>query len=275
MNVLRVKMWAMRQRAAAVFLAGGAVITGLCALFLIPMTREAARLRRETLEMERQLQQKDYMVDEVILKQRRDQEEARYRATFDEWNETLAKMTTFSNVQELAGAPVGVIDFKVALYDVRQRLVDKARAKRIALPRELGMDDSVQGSEDPRRLMMQLRTIEKMVDMIFDLGITNLRSIEPLPPVRHSHGERKLEYIEEYPVRLDFFGRPEHLRDLFSAVLKPEHFFVLRRFRVESVDPKQELLRVNAVLSGLVFLPDSMKVTPPPAAQKNVAPMGH
>ena len=49
----------------------------------------------------------------------------------------------------------------------------------------LGMDEEVHSDEDARKLMLQLHTVEKLVDMTLDLKINTIRNIQPQPQILH------------------------------------------------------------------------------------------
>jgi hypothetical protein len=194
----------------------------------------------------------------------------------------VSQLSAFPRLDETNGTSVGHIDFKVALFEVRQRLLQRSRQLNISLPHDLGMDDAVTGSEDARKLMLQLRTVEKLVDLTLDLKIDKLREITPMDPVIRTIGASAAPFFEEYPVRVHFYGSIENAFDLFQAILKPNRTFVLRRLRIESsARDKPNLLSINAVLSGLVFLktPEELHAAtmaadaPPPV--KRARPIGY
>jgi len=134
----------------------------------------------------------------------------------------------------------------------------------IRLPYALGMNEAVNTSEDARKLMLQLRAVEKLVDLTLNLKITMLGRIEPLSPVTHNapNGEG---YLEEYPVEIEFYGSLENAYDLFAAILEPRHVFFLKKLRIEAASlDRPDLLRINATLSTLLFYKEPEKLKPVP-----------
>jgi Tfp pilus assembly protein PilO len=260
MNVLRLKTWSERQQVLAIILMAGSAIFAIYFFLLMPQNRKRRLLKREISDMRSQLRQQNYLTGESALRRERDEEDGHNRGLRAQWTNLAVRLAAFSNQAELADSHVGHIDFKVALFDVRRRLQYKSRQLGISLPHDLGMDDEVRSNEDARQLMLQLRAVEKLVDVALDLKISMLRSIEPMPQILHRVGgsaeknEPGKAYLEEYPVQVEFFGSFENLYELLHAILEPEHVFVLRRLRVESTSyASPGLLTIKAMLSALVF----------------------
>lgn len=277
MNTLKLKTaWSERQQVVAIILMAGVVIFALWFFLLSPLNRRRHRLEKEIEGMRSELARKNYLLGEESLLKEMEEEEKYNRLLHKEWVSTASHLAAFPEHQGLLDSKVGHIDFKVALFDTRQRLLQESRALNISLPHDLGMDDAVHSNEDARRLMLQLRTVEKLVDLALDLKINMLRSIEPLPPVPHMAGSRE-EFLEEYPVRMEFYGNLENLYHLFRAVLEPEHVFALRRLRVEAVSPnKPDLLSIDVVMSALVFLKEPDEFVPTPKEiMRPLSPMGY
>ena len=265
MNPLRREAWSERQQVVAIILMAGAMIFALWFFLLTPLNRRRQNMENDIESLRAELASKDYLLGEGVLRGKLNDAEQRHDYLLSQWSNATARLTTFSNQQELVDSHVGRIDFKVALFDVRQRLLKKSRSLKIRLPHDLGIDMAVQSNEDARRLMLQLRTVEKLVDLALDLKIDMLRHIEPLLPVKHAAGEGRESFIEEYPVRLEFFGSLEDVYELFAAIFQPGHVFALKHLRVESASRnKPELLSVNATLSGLLFLKGPEAFTPTP-----------
>ena len=279
MNILSLKTWSERQQVLAVILMAGILISTLWFFLLLPKNQERRQLERDIDSMQSQLASKNYLLGEDALEKKMKDAEFANRKLSQEWAATAARIAVFANAEQLPASDIRHIDFKVALFDVRSRLLQKSRAMRVGLPHDLGIQDTVDSSADARTLMLQLRTVERLVDLAIDLKITMLRQIVPLPPLTHATGEQKTAFIEEYPVELQFYGTRDNLYDLLRAILEPEHVFILRRLRVEAARGQPGLLSVQAELSALILLlsPEKMDIMAPvPSVQGyHSAPMGH
>jgi hypothetical protein len=170
-----------------------------------------------------------------------------------EWTQTADRLATFANQAALRRAEVGRIDFKVELFKTRQRLVEKSDALGIQLiPTDLGIDDAILSRDKIREHMLQLKTVEKLADLTLDRRIERLVSINPLPPAAYKSPDGKFCF-DEYPVRVEFDVAFDNLYALFQSVFEENHVFAFRNVRIESGPRANSPVRVNAVMSALVF----------------------
>lgn len=248
----------------ALIVIAGAVIFALWFSLLLPQNKRRLDLERQVEHMTRQLEQNGYLRGEELLVKRRTMEQARARELARRWQQIPGRLGTLADLEKTAAAPIGHIDFKVALFQVRERLRQKSKTVGIGLPHDLGIDESVTGGRDARRLMFQLRAVEKLVDLSLDLKIERIRRIEPLDLIEHIVGHKEELFMEEYPVRIVFNGGMENVYDLLHAVLTPDHTFFVRGLRIlrDEGNPR-ETVSVDAVLCGLVFLKDPRQLAPP------------
>lgn len=278
MNTVRLRIWSDRQQVLAIILMAGIPIFLIWFFLLAPLNSRRLRLEGVIKDMRTQLESQNYLFREDILQRTKLAEHAHNRRMHAEWSAMATRLATFSNQQDLVKSQVGhIIDFKVALFEVRKRLRRKSDALDIDLPHNLGMEAAVHSDEDARKLMLQLRTVEKLVDLALDLKISELRSIEPLAPVVYKAGSGRQPFLEEYPIRLKFFGSLENLYDLLHGILEPEHVFTMRHLRVETRSPRSpDVLSINTVVSGLLFLKKPDDLFEPPRIKVGPAiPMGY
>lgn len=171
----------------------------------------------------------------------------------NEWHRIAARLAAFPDQTALLNTSVNRIDYKVELYELRQRLQAKSDELKIQLvPVELGLDETLTSGDALRVRMTQLRAVEKLADLTLDRQIQRLVEIYPLTPVEHKdkHGRR---LFEEYPVRIECDVDFEHLFTFFQSVFEENQVFTFRNLRVESGPTFDAKLRVKAVLSALLF----------------------
>lgn len=267
-----------RQQAVAIILAAGLVIAALWFLLLTPMTGRRRALEREIVKIEKQLADRNYLVGREVLERTHAALDRQSQALRDEWLAVAPMVTSFTNAADTTEGRVGKIDYKVALFEVRRRLARKSRDERIRLPPELGMTEAIPDSEDARKLMYQLRTVERLVDSLLDTGIKQVGRIEPLPPKRHDVPGATDVFFEEYPVRIEYRGSLANLYELLGAVLREGNVFILDRIRIEPADPRRDQLDITLVMSALIFARDPVSMLPagataPAAVRKG--PIGH
>lgn len=277
MRLLDVKTWSERQQVLAIILMAGIAIFALWFFLLLPQMRERTKLSAQIKATESELVKKSFLSDEETLRKIKAGEDERTGALLAQWTDVANRLGTFSNQQDLVAAAVDRIDFKVELLRMRKKLMGKADVESIRLPKDLGMTEFVGSSEDARKLLIQLGAVAKLVDLSLDLNISTVRNIEPLQPIPHSADIAGGKFLEEYPVRIEYQGTLDSFYDLLHATLKSPNAFILKGLRIESVDPRGRTVKVNAVLSALLFLKDPGKISLPamPAAAKRANPIGH
>jgi len=169
-----------------------------------------------------------------------------------EWAETVERLATFANQ---TGTNKFRIDYKSELFITRQNLVQKYDALKIPLiPTDLGIED-VLSSRDPvqiRDRWRQLKAVERLADLALDRHIERLIAIHPLPPVPRKSEDNRLLFTE-YPVWAEFDIDFDNLYALFQSVFEENHVFAFRNIRIESGTRRDAPVRVNAVMSALVF----------------------
>jgi len=156
--------------------------------------------------------------------------------------------------QALSSDEEGRIDFKVALFDARQRLQQRASNKEVSLPPDLGMEDTIGADEHAETRLWQLAAIVKLMEQSIDLGIPIIERIEPIRPVSYPVSEDEDVVVCEFPVRVIMRCPFEMLLAFIDDLLKEEHFFALRRFRAERKDKVgSAYLMVDAVCGGALL----------------------
>lgn len=268
--------WSERQQVAAILGVAGLLILALWFFLLMPQNRTRRGLEREIADMRDQLAQRDALISEEALEARRRSAEAQFRERHETWTAATERLTAegLRMGPDLDG--VGAIDYKVALFEARDRLRRRARDARVMLPRDLGLEEEVAAGEDAHQRMLQLRTVEYLAELFLDLRIGAVRAIEPLSPRRLRSEDGGPVFAEEYPVRVEFYGNLEHLFALFQEVYGRQPVFTLRRAQVAEVDPSQtDLLRMEVEFCALVFVSDPAELaTPPRPATPPRRPLG-
>jgi len=180
-------------------------------------------------------------------------ESANLVALSNEWSHIAERLATFPNQTSMRDSAVNRIDYKVQLYEIRQRLQTKSDELKIKLmPTELGLDESLTSSDAIRVRMLQLKAVEKLADLTLDRQIQRLVEIYPLTPVEHKDKKGK-KIFEEYPVRIECDVDFEHLYTFFQSVFEENQVFTFRNLRIESGPTFDSKLRVKAILSALLF----------------------
>ncbi len=250
-----------QQVALVIACAGGAIFL-FWYFVLWPLNQKRRVLENNNIALSEKLAGQRYGRDVETRTQRKTAEASAHESLRSQWRDMSKRLAAFPDQKELATAWVGHIDYKRAFHEVSQLLRRKSTTVAVLLPKSLGMSDEVTSDADARKLMLQLRAMEKAVSIALDLKIERITRIAPLPPQPYLAGETPEVFIEEYPVFLSFTGKIDALHQLFKIILKQPDACVFRNIRIEKNDTQREsVLNIDVVLSSLVFTRDLEQLT--------------
>ncbi len=265
-----------RQQVTGIILAT-ALLMGLLWFFaLMPLQRKREALEGENRRMQEDLAKGNYLLGEMPLENRKIAVLAEGKRLADEWRESAELLSTFEKQSIQGTQDVSKIDFKVALFEVKQSLSKKATERGIRPSFDLAIDEMVLSNEDARKRMLQLRAVEKLMDAAIDLKVGRVETVEPLEPITHRDETTGEVFLEEYPVRIQYVGTIENVYAFIHKVFEPGVVFAYRRMKIEKESLQTpDRVRADATLSALVFLRavEEMKA-PPPKASKATRPRG-
>jgi len=265
-------------RVTVVFLATAVLITALWAALLAPANNQRKLVLDNIKTTETELATMGLLLDQEMLRKELNKEIGYNGSIIQEWSNTVSRLSGFKDVPEMTSARIGKIDYKVALFDLKHRLLKKASALEINLTADIGMDSEVNSREDPRRLMYKLKAVETLLDTALDMKIKTVKFVEPLDPEGYHPEESDELFVEEYPVRIRMYGDLSSLYDLLSSALASDNFLVLKHLQVRSVSENQpDLLDIRAVMSSLLFTksPETMDTIKSAVSPVRITPKGH
>lgn len=244
-----------RQQIAGIILAAAALVGMLWFFALLPMQTRRAALERENQRMQEDLAANNYLLGEMPLENRKLAAQAEGRRLAAEWAESAKLLSTFERQSIQGTQDISKIDFKVALFEVRESLSKKAQERGIRPNFDLAIDELVLSNEDARKRMLQLRAVEKLMDAAIELKVVRVETVEPLEPIVHKDPETGELFLEEYPVRIQYVGSIENVYGFIHKVFQSGSVFAYRRMKIEKESLQNpDRVRADATLSALVFL---------------------
>lgn len=247
--IRRIHISERQQVALILFLA----VLGLGLVWFL-LLRPQMRVRAENRQIREQLASSRYAnLSMESLKEVAELETQAEKRLQEEWRASRARLGTFSNQNALRKADVARIDYKVELFNTRQRLLEKSQNLEIPLlPVDLGLEETLKTNDQVRDRMLQLKAVDSLADLALDNRIQQLVSIIPLASIEHAGPDGRTLFTE-YPVCVTFDTDFVNLYQLFQSVFEENRLFIFHAIRVMSGPSVASRLRVQAVLSALVF----------------------
>jgi hypothetical protein len=172
--------------------------------------------------------------------------------------------------------------FKRKFVEVRERLRDKAEAKKIVYDQNIGFgaDPAVPDDSQAPYLMTMLQVTEKIVGIAFDTPI-------PLETLTVSHGgsidtgpESRPALLREYPLKLEVRGGLKDILWILHRISevtpdpsgkRTDYPLILRGFSIksENAKPKDDISQLDAVfdLAAMHFFSEEERAKDPLAVQ--------
>ncbi|MCL1888194.1 MAG: hypothetical protein FWF96_04925 [Kiritimatiellaeota bacterium] len=235
------------ERAQVVLILGAAVLVLALAFWFLLWPQFEKRV--ENMRMRAANENNPFAKTSIEELKKTEEAAKRAAAALDnDWADSVRRLTALSSLR----TEYSHIGFQVEYAAVRKQLGDKARTLKIALPPTFDIAPAVTSHEVVRERLNQLKTVEKLLDLVFNQHIRGITRFKNLPTVLHYDTAQQL-ICEEYPVEVDFTTPFNSLFYLFSGIFEEERVFVFSKIRVTS-DPKvEDVLHIRAVMSSLIF----------------------
>lgn len=228
------------------------VVVGLVLVWTL-LLQPQMRVRAENEQIRQQLASSPYAnLSMESLKEVAAQETQAEQRLQKEWAAACQRLATFSQ-STVRRATVDRIDYKVALEKACQRLGTKSASLGIPLiPVGLGVEEALPTNAQIRDRMLQLKAVEYLADLALDNRIQQLVALTPMASVAHP-GPDGRPLFTEYPVQVTFDADFVNLYQLFQSVFEENRVFAFHSIRAMSGPDIESRLRIQAVLSALVF----------------------
>ena len=240
-----------RQQIILIILAGVALIAGSWAI----STQILGSNKREINKLRKSIASAGYGNRSIKdLEDELDNEKVLLKQTRDQWKEVTERLGTYANQRALRRTNVTHIFYKVDLIRLRDTLTERSKDLGVELlPGDLGMDLDLADNEVARRKWLQLKAVERLVNLTLDGRIKRLYAISPLPPSTVSDGPD--EFLEVYPVKVEFDVDFDDVYGLMQAMLEDNGVFAFDNIQVLAGPERDAPLRLFAVAKAMIFDP--------------------
>jgi hypothetical protein len=198
--------------------------------------------------------------EDESLHRRIGEQQVRRKQLLRDWEQLRARTDTFKGSSPLTHAVSteddARIDFKVALFEARGELHERAAAQGIMLPSDLGLDETIGAEEDAETRLWQLASVVRLMETCIDVGVPSIDSIEALPPRDFPLPESEGTIAKELPVKITMRCSTDVLADFLISVSGGGAFFALRGVSIERLCADETtMVRVVAICGAELFPP--------------------
>ncbi len=245
-----------RRKIVAVFLWSLLCIAVLLVIFmqLVHMER---RLENDIRLKEAELRSNRARVNGESLVERLNAEREKETYLLGEWKRYSNLLETWQAKEVSDEGDAGEaarIDFKVALFNARERLTNRAEEAGTTLPTDIGISENIETDENTAVRFLQLAAVQKLVGFALDIGIPEIFEIAALLPKPVPAADGEEEYIEQYPVRLGMRCSLNAFIQFLGQVMHAKHFFTVAHIHAEmSSKSNPHLLEITVILNPLVL----------------------
>ena len=231
-----------------------ALVAMLCVYVARQRAFERIVVRRDAIKHELQLaaaNQRQRPMERIITS-----ETARNEDLAREWEQLRLKVDTFRGssplVEALSPDAEGRIDFKVALYDARDRLEALAAKSAVTLPANLGMQETIGEDEEIEMRIWQLAAVVRLIESCIAHDVSHIEALEVLSPSVYPLLEEEHSVAIEYPVRITLQCQFDKLVKLLAHMDSAGSFFAVRGCKVALLGAAEEKPLSVMLVAGAV-----------------------
>ena len=245
-----------RRKIVAVFLWSLICIAILVTIF-VQLVHTEYRLENDIRLMETELRNSRARVNGKSLAERLNAEREKETYLLGEWKRYSNLLETWKakgTADEGDAGEAARIDFKVALFNARERLTNRAEKAGTTLPTDIGISENIETDENTAVRFLQLAAVQKLVGFALDIGIPEIFEIAALLPEPVPAADGEEEYIEQYPVRLGMRCSLNTFIQFLGQVMHAKHYFTVAHIHAEmSSKTNPHLLDITVVLNPLIL----------------------
>lgn len=240
------------------------MIGGTCLLLLLfwgligyPIRRDAQRMEDRIREIDALLASRAPVGGESVWRRFR-RERIEHGQLIAEWRDRRQQIRTPRMRDALSDmlsySVEGRIDFKVALFDARQRLARMARDNDVSLPLDLGIPDTIGTDEVAEMRLGQLAATVLLLEQFIAHGIPRVEQVRVLSPVVVPIQDADYSALIFYPIYVRLTAPYERIADWLNTTSPDRAFFALHRFSMAAGEPEDsEQIHVAGTWSAVAY----------------------
>ncbi len=248
----------LRTQVVLILVVCVAAVGGLWAFVLNPLNDEIKACENEVLNVEEEVAAFLVRMEDGGLSERLVEATALNRHLVAEWGYLRKRVHTFQGHNALRDTlPTyddGRIDFKVALFDAREELFERAAEADVALPDDLGISETIGSEERAELRLWHLVATVRLVQLAIDAKLPAITHIELGAPMALALDDDATQMAMEFPTRMVVRCSFKHLVRFLDALAREGSFYAVRKLHVERMGTHgSRMLEVEIVAGAFLF----------------------
>jgi hypothetical protein len=248
----------LRTQVVLILVLGLVAMGGLWLFVLTPLREEIVLSGDEILNSDEELAAFTAKMEDGALGERLSDAARRNRRLVAEWEALRSRVHTFQGHSALREAlPAyddGRIDFKVALFDAREQLLERAEEAGVTLPEDLGVSETIGTEERAELRLWHLVATVRLVQLAIDARLPAITRIESGVPMAFALDDEAAQMAMEFPTRLVVRCSFKHLVRFLDRLSKEGSFYAVRKLQVACVGIHSAgMLEAEIVAGAILF----------------------
>ncbi len=266
-QVMHYDVGTLRAQVVLIFVLCLIIVGALWTFVLHPLQDEIAACGDEVLNVEEELAAFLIRMEDGGLSERLTAATARNRQLVDEWKHLRERVDTFHDHKDIRESlPTyedGRIDFKVALFEAREELLEDAAVAGVELPEDLGVSETIGTEERAEVRLWHLAATMLLIRRAIDAKLPRVTRIESGRPAALVIDSATAEMAIEFPTRIVARCSFSDLVRFLDLLSQEGRFYAVRKLRVERLDTHgARMLEAEIVAGAFLFLERNGMVEP-------------
>lgn len=152
--------------------------------------------------------------------------------------------------------PITPLSFKQKLFDVQDKIKDKAKNLKIVLPESLGFKEyeiDVPQQEKTPFLFKELLLAEEMVNLLLESQVFEIKNVEfPYRKDPQAYLKKIKEVtFKSYTMQLSVVTNDNHLKEFLSRLAKEENVYFVKKIDLKKINEQPDNLIVDVEITHL------------------------
>ena len=229
----------------------------------IPTRMRSRALKERLVTLTHQIDQQTADRDGNLIQADVDREKKNEAALKSRQSYWIDRRNTFTRTHEkprmIHHQDDGRIDFKIALFTARTNLVALAENKKVNIPDDLGIEETLSTDTRVETALGQLSGTVRLMKRVIDAGIKDINQVTPLASRMKSLQDDTYDRLREYPIKIDARADFEQCLSLLAQLADTDNGFALEHLTLDKIEPTDPDPRISLQLVATAGWPIQRK----------------